>query len=107
MPAFDSRKLSHPERVAWIEHLKGNGPNELAGLFETQLRAVSMLQSEGKSPAEIAALIMGDYYDADHLTIGGPVVRHQSIVLLEAMVRQAIELVSKVPLSPIEGGAHS
>jgi hypothetical protein len=38
---------------------------------------------------------MGDYYDADYLTIGGPVVRHQQIVLLEAMVRQAIELVSE------------
>ena len=87
MSAFDSRKLSHPERVAWIEHLKGNGPNELAGLFETQLRAVSMLREEGKSPEEIAALIMGDYYDADHLTISGPVVRHQQIV-----VRQTIEL---------------
>ena len=36
-----------------------------------------------------------DYYDADHLKIGGPVVRHQTIVLLEAMVRQAIELVSE------------
>jgi hypothetical protein len=92
MSAFDSRKLSHPERVAWIERLKGDGHNEVAGLFETQLRAVSMLREKGKSPAEIAALIMGDYYDADHLTIGVPVVRHQSIVLLEAMVRQAIEL---------------
>lgn len=92
MSVFESRKLSHPERVAWIERLKGNGPNELAGLFETQLRAVSMLREEGKSPSEIAALIMGNYYDADHLRIGGPIVRHQQIVLLEAMVRQAIEL---------------
>ena len=94
MPAFDSRKLSHPERIAWIEHLKGNGPNELAGLFETQLRAVGMLRNEGKSPAEIAALIMGDYYDADHLMIGGTVVSHQSIVLLETTS------------SAVEGGAH-
>ena len=93
MSAFDSRKLSHPERVAWIERLKGDGHNEVAGLFETQLRAVSMLRDEGKSPAEIAALIMGDYYDADHLKIGGPVVRHQTIVVLEAMVRQAVEMV--------------
>jgi hypothetical protein len=99
MSAFDSRKLSPPERIAWIERLKGNGPNELAGLFETQLRAVSMLRNEGKSPDEIAALILGDYYDADHLTIGGPVVRHQTIVLLEAMVRQAIELVPEATLS--------
>ena len=93
MSAFDSRKLSHPERIAWIEYLKGNGPNEFAGSFETQLRAVSMLRKDGKSREEIAALIMGDYYDADHLTIGGPVIRHQSIVLLEAMVRQAVEMV--------------
>ena len=97
MSAFDSRKLSHPERVAWIERLKGDGPNEVAGLFETQLRAVSMLREEGKSPAEIAALIMGDYYDADHLSIGGPAVRHQHIILLEAMVRPAVELVSETP----------
>ena len=93
MPDFDPSKLSPSERAAWIERLKGDGPNEVAGLFETQLRAVSMLREEGKSPAEIAALIMGDYYDADYLTIGGPVVRHQQIVLLEAMVRQAVELV--------------
>jgi hypothetical protein len=93
MPDFDPSKLSPSERAAWIERLKGDGPNEVAGLFETQLRAVSMLREEGKSPAEIAALIMGDYYDADHLTIGGPVVRHQQIVLLEAMVRQAVEMV--------------
>jgi hypothetical protein len=99
MSAFDSRKLSPPERVAWIERLKGDGHNEVAGLFETQLRGVSMLREEGKSPAEIAALIMGDYYDADHLTIGGPVVRHQQIVLLEAMVRQAVELVCEAPPS--------
>jgi hypothetical protein len=97
MPDFDPSKLSPSERAAWIERLKGDGPNELAGLFETQLRAVSMLRDEGKSPAEIAALIMGDYYDADHLTIGGPVVRHQQIVLLEAMVRQAVELVCEAP----------
>jgi hypothetical protein len=102
MSAFDSRKLSHPERVAWIERLKGDGHNEVAGLFETQLRAVSMLREEGKSSAEIAALIMGDYYDADHLTIGGPVVRHQSIVLLEAMVRQAIELMPETPPAAAE-----
>ena len=95
MSAFDTRKLSHPERIAWIERLKGDGPNEVAGLFETQLRAASMLRDEGNSPAEIAALIMGDYYDADHLSIGGPVVRHQQIILLEAMVRQAVELVSE------------
>jgi hypothetical protein len=56
-----------------------------------------MLRDEGNSPAEIAALIMGDYYDADHLSIGGPVVRHQQIILLEAMVRQAVELVSETP----------
>ena len=93
MSAFDSRKLSPPERVAWIERKKGDGPNEVAGLFETQLRAASMLRDEGNSPAEIGALIMCGYYDADHLTIGGPVVRHQQIVLLEAMVRQAVELV--------------
>jgi hypothetical protein len=93
MPDFDPSKLSPSERAAWIERLKGDGTNEVAGLFETQLRAVSLLREEGKSPAEIAALIMGDYYDADHLTIGGPVVRHQQIVLLEAMVRQAVELV--------------
>jgi hypothetical protein len=97
MSAFDSRKLSHPERVAWIERLKGDGHNEVAGLFETQLRAASMLRDEGNGPAEIAALIMGDYYDADHLSIGGPVVRHQQIILLEAMVRQAVELVSETP----------
>ena len=107
MPDFDSSKLSASERAAYLDRLNGDGPNEVAGLFETQLRAASMLREEGKSPAEIAALIMGDYYDADHLTIGGPVVRHQSIVLLEAMVRQAIELVSEAPLSAVEGGAHS
>jgi hypothetical protein len=93
VPDFDSSKLSDSERAAWLDRLEGDGPNEVAGLFETQLRAVSMLREEGKSPAEIAALIMGDYYDADHLTIGGPVVRHQQIVLLEAMVRQAVERV--------------
>jgi hypothetical protein len=97
VPDFDPSKLSHPERVAWIERKKGDGPNEVAGLFETQLRAASMLRDEGNSPAEIAALIMGDYYDADHLSIGGPVVRHQQIILLEAMVRQAVELVSEAP----------
>lgn len=97
MSAFDSTKLSPSERAAWIERLKGDGPNEVAGLFETQLRAVSMLREERKSPAEIAALIMGGYYDADHLTIGGPVVRHQQIVLLEAMVRQAIEMFPEAP----------
>jgi hypothetical protein len=105
MSAFDSRKLSHRERVAWIEYLKDNGPNELAGLFETQLRAASMLRNEGKSSAEIAALIMGDYHDADHLTIGGTVVRHQSIVLLAAMVRQVIELVPETTSSAVDGGA--
>ena len=94
---LDGRKLSHPERVAWIERLKGDGPNEVAGLFETQLRAASMLRDEGNSPAEIAARIMGDYYEADHLSIGGPVVRHQQIILLEAMVRQAVELVPETP----------
>ena len=95
MPDFDPTKLSAPERAAWIDRLKGDGPNEVAGLFETQLRAASMLRDEGNGPAEIAALIMGDYYDADHLSIGGPVVRHQQIILLEAMVRQAVELVSE------------
>jgi hypothetical protein len=37
--------------------------------------------------------MVGEYYDADHLTIGGPVVRHQHMVLLNATVRQAVELV--------------
>ena len=97
MPEFDPNKLSVAERAAWIDRLKGDGPKEVAGLFETQLRAVSMLRDEGKSPTAIAALIMGDYYDADHLAIGGPVVRHQQIVLLEAMVRQAIELDPETP----------
>jgi hypothetical protein len=95
MPDFDPTRLSAHERAAWIDRLKGDGPNEVAGLFETQLRAASMLRDEGNSPAEIAALIMGDYYDADHLSIGGPVVRHQQIIFLEAMVRQAVELVSE------------
>jgi hypothetical protein len=98
MPQFDPDKLSASERAAWIDRLEGDGPKEVAGLFETQLGAVSMLRDEGKSPAEIAALIMGDYYDADHLTIGGPIVRHRTIVLLEAMVRQAIELVPETTL---------
>ena len=35
---------------------------------------------------------MGDYYDAEYLSLIGPVFRHEAIVLLEAMVRQAIEL---------------
>jgi hypothetical protein len=95
LPDFDSTKLSDSERAAWIDRLEGDGANEIAGLFETQIRAASMLRDEGKSPAEIVALIMGDYYDADHLMIGGPVVRHQQIVLLEAMVRQAVERVCK------------
>jgi hypothetical protein len=64
MPDFDPSKLSPSERAAWIERLKGDGPNEVAGLFETQLRAVSMLREEGKSPAEIAALIMGSTWSA-------------------------------------------
>jgi hypothetical protein len=97
LPDFDPSKLSHPERVARIERKKGDGSNEVSGLFATQLRAANMLRDERNSPAEIAALIMGDYYDADHLSIGGPVVRHQQIILLEAMVRQAVELVSEAP----------
>jgi hypothetical protein len=106
MSAFGSRKLSPPERITWIDRLKGDGPKDVAGLFETQLRAVKMLREEGKSPEENAALIMGDYYDADHLTIGGPVDCHQSIVLLEAMVRQAVQLVSETAPSAVEGRAH-
>jgi hypothetical protein len=65
----------------------------MASLFPTVIQADKFLREEGRRSEEIAAMLMGGYYDADHLTIGGPVVRHQHMVLLNAMVRQAVELV--------------
>ena len=67
-------------------------PKEIDRLFDSTVRAVATQKDEGKNPAEIAVWVMGDYYDAEYLTIIGPVFRHEAIVLLEAMVRQAIEL---------------
>jgi hypothetical protein len=65
----------------------------MTSLFPTVIQAVNFLREKGRGSEEIAAMLMGEYYDADHLTIGGPVVRHQHMVLLNAMVRQAVESV--------------
>jgi hypothetical protein len=87
-------RLTDPEYVAWRDRLKRDGPKEIDRLFDGTVRAVATQQDEGKNPAEIAAWVMGDYYDAEYLTMIGPVFRREAIVLLEAMVRQAIELES-------------
>jgi hypothetical protein len=92
MPKFDTSRLTDPEYVAWRDRLKRDGPKEIDRLFDGTVRAVATQRNERKNPAEIAAWVMGDYYDAEYLVLIGPVFRHEAIVLLEAMVRQAIEL---------------
>jgi hypothetical protein len=94
VPDLGPNKLSDPERAQWTGRLQRDGPHVMTSLFPTVIQAVNFLREKGRGSEEIAAmLIMGENYDADHLTIGGPVVRHQHMVLLNAMERQAVELV--------------
>jgi hypothetical protein len=92
MPAFDPSRLTEPEWVVWRDRLKRDSPKDITRLFDATVQAVSALRDEGKNPAEIAALVMSDHYDAEYLKMIGPVFRHESMVLHEAMVRHAIEV---------------
>jgi hypothetical protein len=91
MPEFDPSRLTEPEQAAYASHVARNGDADVANLFIATVRGVDILRDEGKTPVEVTALIMGDCYDAEHLTMLGPLDRHQTIILLEAMVRQALE----------------
>jgi hypothetical protein len=71
---------------------QADGPKEIDRLFDGTVRAVATQHDTGKNPAEIAAWVMADYYDTKYLTIIGLIFRHEALVLLEAMVRQAIKL---------------
>jgi hypothetical protein len=92
MPDFDVSKLSGPDRDAYFDRLERDGPKDVGAIFDVVVRAAVMLRDQGKTPTETAATIMCDYYDDETLMLVAPVFRHQSIILLEAMVRQAIEL---------------
>jgi hypothetical protein len=92
MPKFDISRLTDPEYAAWRDRLRRDGSKEIDRLFDSAVWAVATQKGEGKTPAEIAAWVMGNYYNAEYLALIGPVFRHEAIVLLEAMVRQAIEV---------------
>jgi hypothetical protein len=52
------------------------------------------MRDEGKGPKEIVMTVVGDYFDLEPLTMRGPIIRYETIVLVKPMVEQVIELLN-------------
>ena len=92
MPEFDIRKLSSSEMAAYRARIECDGPAEIDALFTSIVQKVSAMREERRGPKEIVVTVIGDYFDLESLTMRGPIIRYETIVLVKPMVEQVIEL---------------
>jgi hypothetical protein len=92
MPDFNPSRLTGAELAAYGALLESDGPAEMTNLFSSIVRKVATLRDEGHRPENFVAIIIGDYFDLEPLTMRGPIVRYRTIVLVKVMVEQALEL---------------
>ena len=50
------------------------------------------MREERRGPKEIVVTVIGYYFDLESLTMRGPIIRYETIVLVKPMVEQIIEL---------------
>ena len=79
MPEFDISKLSNSELAAYRARLECGGTAEIDALFASIVQRVTAMQAEGKGPKEIVVTVVGDYFDPEPLTMGGPIIRYETI----------------------------
>jgi hypothetical protein len=92
MPEFDISKLSSSELAAYLARIECDGTSETDVLFASIVQKVNAMQADGKGPKEIVVTVVGDYFDLEPLTMRGPIIRYETIVLVKPMVEQVIEL---------------
>jgi hypothetical protein len=92
MLKFDSSKLSSSEMAAYRARIECDGTAEMDTLFTSIVQKVSAMRDEGRGPKEIVVTVVGNYFDLEPLTMRGPIVRYETIVLVKPMVEQVIEL---------------
>jgi hypothetical protein len=92
MPKFDTSKLSTSEMAAYRARIECDGTAEMDALFTSIVQKVSAMRDEGRAPKEIIMTVVGDYFDLQSLTMRGPIIRYETIVLVKPMVEQIIEL---------------
>jgi hypothetical protein len=90
MLQFDPDRLTEEERTAWIERVKLNGPTDVRELWEWIVAKVQTLHAEGKDRGEIREEIVGWVRDTESLYRMRE-YRNQTILLIGAMVAQAID----------------
>jgi hypothetical protein len=92
MPKFDTSKLSSSEMAAYGARIECDGTAEMDALFTSIVKKATAMRDEGKGPKEIVMTVVGDYFDLQSLTMRGPIIRYETIVLVKPMVEQIIEL---------------
>jgi hypothetical protein len=92
MPEFDLSKLSSSELAAYWARVECDGTAETDALFASIVQKATALQAEGWGPKEIVVTVVGDYFDLEPLTMRGPIIRYETIVLVKPMVEQVVEL---------------
>jgi hypothetical protein len=50
------------------------------------------VRDDGRGPKEIVVTVVGDCFDLQSLTMRGPIIRSETIVLVKPMVEQVIEM---------------
>ena len=105
MPSFDEFRLSQFERSAYLARLDRDGPGDIESLFAAITARANLFRDKLGTPEQVAAEIMSGIYDDEHIVARGPAIRHETIVLAWAMVRQILE--SDPPtLSPLMPPIH-
>jgi hypothetical protein len=92
MPGFDISKLSSSELAAYRARIECDGTAEVDDLLASIVKKATAMRDERKRPKEIVMTVVGDYFDLEPLTIRGPIIRYETIVLVKPMVEQVIEL---------------
>jgi hypothetical protein len=92
VPEFDISELSSSEMAAYRARVECDGTAEISALFTSIVQKVSAMRDEGRGPKEIVVTVVGDYFDLEPLTMRGPIIRYETIVLVKPMVEQVIGL---------------
>jgi hypothetical protein len=92
VPEFDITKLSSSEMAAYRARVECDGTAEIDALFTSVVQKVGAMRDDGRGPKEIVVTVVGDYFDLESLTMRGPIIRYETIVLVKPMVEQVIAL---------------
>jgi hypothetical protein len=90
MPKFDTSKPSSFEMAAYRARIECDGTAEMDTLFTSIVQKISAMRDEGRGPKEIVMTVVGDYFDLEPLTMRGPIIRYETIVLVKPMVEQVL-----------------